>query len=264
MAYKKSDSGMAAMPSKLAKAAPVGRPRGSNKEERLATILVIARKQFSEKGYSQTTFRDVAQEAGMTHAALYSYFSSKADLYLATLIDTQEILMPEYWRAIKECKTLTERFRRIAMASAAVHDRDSTVTGFLAAVSIEIRRHPELNIVVNQNNAVFSALTAMFEEAKRNGEISASASTENLISALYGGAMGVALMKYGMRSPIMSDAMDVFVTIIECGVETLQRAHSAAAPGEGPPQVGQLQDEKPATRRRTVNSMTKAPRMSSS
>lgn len=203
------------------KPARVGRPRGSNKEAKLAQILLAARRQFAEKGYAQTTFRDVGHAVGMTHAALYSYFSSKLDLYAATLLDAQNVLLPEYLRAMEECSTLRERFRRILMASATAADRDPTVTGFLAAVPIEMRRHPELLAeLLKRNNGLYLALNGMFEDAKHNGELNSALSTETLIMAFFGGALGVSLFHYGMHSSTrLADAMAIFATLVDQGFD---------------------------------------------
>lgn len=215
--------------------ARVGRPRGSNKEAKLTQILLAARRQFAEKGYAQTTFKDIGRAVGMTHAALYSYFSSKLDLYAATLVDAQSVLLPEYLRALEECTTLRERFRRILMASAAAADRDETVTGFLAAVPIEMRRHPELLAeLLKQNNGLYQALAGMFEEAKRTGELNPELSTENLIAAFFGGALGVSLFHYGMHaSTRLTDAMAIFAVLVDQGFDIagIGPAPATARPG---------------------------------
>lgn len=209
----------------------VGRPRGSNKEVKLAQILLAARRQFAEKGYAQTTFKDVGRAVGMTHAALYSYFDSKLELYAATLVDAQSVLLPDYLQAMEECTTLRERFGRILMASARAADEDPTVTGFLAAVPIEMRRHPELLAeLLKQNNGLYLALTGMFEDAKQQGELNPALSTENLIAAFFGGALGVSLFHYGMHSATrLTDAMNIFATLIDQGFDTAGIAPAPAA-----------------------------------
>jgi AcrR family transcriptional regulator len=172
-------------------------------------------------GYEQTTFKDIGHAAGMTRTALYSYFDTKADLYLATLIDIHEEFLPDFLRTMEECKTLRERFKRIVMSSTAAHARDSNITGFLSALPIEIRRHPELNAVVRKHNTMaYQAMAAMFDEAKRNGEISTNASTVNLVSAFFGGALGVGLFHYGMQAysthtPSLNKALSVYVSMSE-------------------------------------------------
>ena len=199
----------------------VGRPRGKTRDDQLEKILAVARKHFAERGYEQTTFNAIGLEAGMTRTALYSYFDSKAKLYLATLIDIHNEFLPDFLRTLKECKTLRERFKRIVMASTAAHARDSNITGFLSAMPIEIRRHPELReVLLPQNTMTYKAMAAMFDDARRNGEISSKASTDNLVSAFFGGAIGVNLFHYGMQAysaqtPSLNKAMSVFVSMGE-------------------------------------------------
>ena len=59
------------------------------KEEAAATresVLMAALDLFSEKGYSRTTFSDIAKRIGMTRGAVYWHFENKEAL-LAALID---------------------------------------------------------------------------------------------------------------------------------------------------------------------------------
>jgi AcrR family transcriptional regulator len=205
---------------KKTKKSKVGRPRGSFKEDTLAKILPIARRFFAERGFAQTTFKDIGKELGITHAALYSYFPSKKELYLATLADTQTLLLPFYLKAIEEGATLRERIGGILMASAKAHDHDSTITGFLAAVPIELRRHQELNeLIIGQNNDVMLALEGIFAEAKEKGEIHSDASPSNLLAAIFGGGVGVALFQYGLQGDNKPDSltelMSVFVSMLD-------------------------------------------------
>lgn len=198
------------------KSVGAGRPPGSTREGTLGRLLPAARRLFAEKGYAQTTFKDVGAAAGISHAAVYSYFDSKSNLYLATLDNTQGLLLPEYLQAIANGASLRERIAGILMASAAAHDRDNTITGFLAAVPIEIRRHPELlDHLAQQHNDIFAALYAMLDEARVLGEINTDVSTDSLLSALLGGGVGVALFQYGVLGSSLSEAMEVFVQMLE-------------------------------------------------
>ncbi len=59
------------------------------KEEAQATresVLIAALDLFSEKGFSRTTFSDIAKRIGMTRGAVYWHFDNKSAL-LAALID---------------------------------------------------------------------------------------------------------------------------------------------------------------------------------
>lgn len=199
----------------------VGRPKGQNRDAMLATILTIARRHFAEKGYAQTTYIGIAQDAGISHTAIYSYYESKADLYLATLIATQEQFLPDFIQAMEETETLRERFHRLMMISAKAHAQDDSITGFLSGVPIEMRRHPELNTALSQqNDAVFAMMATMFDEAKKSGELATNASTINLVSAFFGGTIGVALFEYGVQVTSLTEAMSVFIDMIEGNIYT--------------------------------------------
>ena len=53
-------------------------------QEGRAKIRAVAERQFTERGFDQTSMRSIAQELGWTATALYRYFPSKDDLLAAT------------------------------------------------------------------------------------------------------------------------------------------------------------------------------------
>ncbi|HEY9034603.1 MAG TPA: TetR/AcrR family transcriptional regulator [Pseudomonadales bacterium] len=204
------------MAGKKTAGAKMGRPKGSSKEDTLARLMPEARRQFADKGYAQTTFKDIGKALGVSHAALYSYFPAKKELYLATVADAQALLLPYYLEALEAGGSLKSRISHILLATAREHDRDSSITGLLAAVPIEIRRHPELyEALIDENNVLMRALEDIFEQAKRSGEIAVDASAQDLVAALLGGGVGVALFQYGLQRPDLSATMAVFVALIE-------------------------------------------------
>jgi len=58
--------------------------------ERRAQILRSARSIFIEKGYLAARVEDVARRAGLSKGAVYFYFSSKRELFLALVRDEHE------------------------------------------------------------------------------------------------------------------------------------------------------------------------------
>ena len=59
----------------------LGRPRGgARKEDRLEDVLVVAARLFRERGYRATGLDQIADELGVTRAALYYYFDTKQEL----------------------------------------------------------------------------------------------------------------------------------------------------------------------------------------
>jgi AcrR family transcriptional regulator len=63
------------------------RPAGSGTRE---TIVSTAREQFAERGYDRTTFRSVAQAAGVDPALVVHYHGSKAGLFRDALSLTRD------------------------------------------------------------------------------------------------------------------------------------------------------------------------------
>lgn len=62
-----------------------------------AEILAAARTLFASRGFSATTIRAVATDAGVDPALVHHYFGAKDDLFLAALelsVDPRDVLLP--------------------------------------------------------------------------------------------------------------------------------------------------------------------------
>ena len=67
----------------------LGRPSQGDAAETRQRILDEARRAFTTRGYDNTTNREIADGAGITAAAIYHYFPSKVDLYVAVFSSVQ-------------------------------------------------------------------------------------------------------------------------------------------------------------------------------
>jgi AcrR family transcriptional regulator len=79
----------------------VSRSRGPGRRpgspDTRAAILAAARASFAARGYTGTTVRAVAAEAGVDPALVHHYFGTKDDLFLAALelpVDPREVTAP--------------------------------------------------------------------------------------------------------------------------------------------------------------------------
>ncbi len=63
------------------------RPRSDLRERILDTALEL----FNEEGYDKTSLREIAERLGVTKAALYYHFKSKADILLALHLRLHEL-----------------------------------------------------------------------------------------------------------------------------------------------------------------------------
>ncbi|ENB4166688.1 MULTISPECIES: TetR/AcrR family transcriptional regulator [Stenotrophomonas] len=68
--------------------------RADRNEQRIAQILQAALQCFLEKGFHQTSMRDIAQEAGVSLGNLYNHFPGKEAIILAVAVAESEELAP--------------------------------------------------------------------------------------------------------------------------------------------------------------------------
>jgi AcrR family transcriptional regulator len=65
--------------------APVKAARARNANASREALLDSGRKLFSERGFDNTTVRDIGEDAGVDPALIARYFGNKMNLYLATI-----------------------------------------------------------------------------------------------------------------------------------------------------------------------------------
>ena len=80
-------------------------------EETRTRILDAALRLFRERGFENTTMRDVAAEAGVATGAAYYYYRSKEDLVMAFYLRTDEETRDEFAKAVASSKELRKRLR---------------------------------------------------------------------------------------------------------------------------------------------------------
>ncbi|HKD99226.1 MAG TPA: TetR family transcriptional regulator, partial [Micromonosporaceae bacterium] len=92
-------------------------PRLSREERKTQTrerLLETARDVLLERGYNAATLDGIALAAGVTKGAVYSNFSSKADLFLAVLDARSRRRTPAFERARAAAGTLDDLARQHA------------------------------------------------------------------------------------------------------------------------------------------------------
>ncbi len=124
----------------------LGRPPASDSAETRARILEAARASFAELGYEATTNRTLAARAGITTGAIYHYFESKAQTYVAVHGEVRRLVYGRFAAAAAaaEPATFLGRVEAVLEEAHALNVEDPTLARFLAAVRTDIGRHPEL------------------------------------------------------------------------------------------------------------------------
>jgi AcrR family transcriptional regulator len=194
----------------------VGRPQGSNREQTIDNILRSALRCFTAKGYANTTFKDVAKGAGITHAAIYQYFPSKAALYAGTVDAIYSKLLPSMRRLANEKSSLREQVTALLTAAVELHEAEPNVTAFLSAVPMESARQQELKNYFNTRDSRFiEAIRTMIEQAKASGEIAADVDAETLLMVMVGSLIGMLLYQHADQSVALESALNCFSRLLD-------------------------------------------------
>ena len=69
----------------------LGRPCDTDAGETRKLLVKEARRSFADVGYDATTNRALAQAAGITTGAIYHYFPSKLDMYVAAYAENLSV-----------------------------------------------------------------------------------------------------------------------------------------------------------------------------
>lgn len=153
----------------------LGRPPATDSLETRQRILDVARREFAVQGYEVTTNRQIAARVGITTAALYHYFPSKADLYVAVLDDTENSVVSRFRSVAERVDSLADRLAIVLDESHAMNSEDPSLAQVLASFRIDERRHPELrDAIAGRDRPVARFFTDMVDAAVDRGEIEPS------------------------------------------------------------------------------------------
>lgn len=121
-------------------ASPRGRPKGDKRQRTRAALMDAALALTREKGFEQTTLKEVAERAGMTTGAIYGNFRNRDELFMA--------LAERQWAAIRPRFTPGMTFRDLMRATAeaviaALPERREAAVGALTFRAYALR-HEEV------------------------------------------------------------------------------------------------------------------------
>lgn len=189
-----------------------------NGTSRREELLAIAARLFAERGFKNTTVRDIAEAAGILSGSLYHHFDSKESM-VDELLDTFQTALWEQYDAITD-SDLSPRARLEAVVRAsfdAIDHHHSEVAIFQndAAYLMTFERFAYLH----ERNVRFRELwTGLLEAGVRSGELRADLDVE-LVYRFLRDTVWVAVRWYrpgGELSP--SDVADQYLKILLEGI----------------------------------------------
>ena len=178
----------------------LGRPIQGDAAETRERILDEARRAFTTRGYDNTTNREIAQGAGITAAAIYHYFPSKVDLYVAVFVSVQAKVFDAFDAAVASRRTFLEKFDAIFDAMCDLGDHDPMLASFVVGVITEASHHPELRKALAKlppRQELF--LSGLCTTAKERGELPESLRVQSAVDAMSGVIAGFSRLAVTVR-----------------------------------------------------------------
>ncbi|HEX7833048.1 MAG TPA: TetR family transcriptional regulator [Thermoanaerobaculia bacterium] len=108
-------------------------------EETRNRILDAALRLFRERGFEQTTMRDVAAAAGVATGAAYYYYRSKEDLVMAFYLRTDEEARETFANAVGASKDLKKRIAGLIEAKFAQFEEHRNLLTTLLKAGVDPR-----------------------------------------------------------------------------------------------------------------------------
>ncbi|MEU8973355.1 TetR family transcriptional regulator [Streptomyces monashensis] len=94
--------------------------RDRKKAATRSTLLRTATRMFAERGYQDTTVKDIAAAAGVTERTFFRYFPSKEDLVFAEILDFVPLVQREILRRPADEPPVTAVLHSLLAAAAGV------------------------------------------------------------------------------------------------------------------------------------------------
>ncbi len=169
----------------------LGRPKDVASAETHQRLLSEARRAFARDGFDAATNREIAEAAGITAGAIYHYYPSKLELYVAVYKQVQHLVYDTFDAAVAAHVTLVDQFCAVLDAAVAQNRRDPSIAGFVVGVAAAAERHPELvQRLANARSVSTRFVHRLIDDADRRGELAPDVSAqavEDLINAVLGG-----------------------------------------------------------------------------
>lgn len=177
-------------------------------EETRRRIFEAALNLFRERGFAETTMRDIAREAGVALGAAYYYFDSKDAIVMVFYERTQEELAPLVDEALSQAHGLKDRLHAVIAIKLKYCEPNRRLLGALAA-HID-PQHP-LSPFSELSRHIRDADTAFFEHALERARVKVPDDLQpHLPRLLWLYQMGLLLFWVYDRSPQQQRTLQLF------------------------------------------------------
>ena len=149
----------------------LGRPADSDSTDTRERIITCACNKFASEGFEGTTNKDIAAQAGISSAALYHYFPSKSDLYVAVCDYISAIFEEVFQRVSVADPRLENRLTMLLAENGKIGRVTPSIVGFITGISAVVKKHPEVARGADAFSAGFRRLTLDLIETATEKEV---------------------------------------------------------------------------------------------
>jgi AcrR family transcriptional regulator len=137
---------------------------------RRAELLAIAARLFATRGYSQTTVRDIADEAGILSGSLYHHFDSKEAMLSEILREFMDGLLEQFSAIRDEGGSPRESLDGLVRSSfRSIHDRPHQVALYQNESGL-LAHLPDFDFVLRTSRKIESVWLQVLAAGRESGE----------------------------------------------------------------------------------------------
>lgn len=171
----------------------LGRPPATNSAETRERILRVARERFAVLGYSSTTNQDIADDAGITTGAIYHYFGSKRDLYVAVFEEVEERVFERFRAVAERPGSFVDKLVRVLDESVAINREDPSIASFFVTVPVDSMRNSDLaGLAARQGTDSIRFFRPLVEEGVERGDIGPGVDPRDVVNMIIAMTSGLA------------------------------------------------------------------------
>jgi AcrR family transcriptional regulator len=183
-----------------------GRPSAAASAATRERILCAACERFAASGYGRARNQEIAAAAGVTSAALYHYYDSKAELFAAAWRYGLALVSRAYGEAAAGPGGAVDRLCAMVEANVALNRAHPGLADFFASAPLEVMRHPELAARLAGAGAEVPGLfRGVLEDGVRSGELPPDLAVETVVRLVTAASYGLTWFHGLLASPAEHD-----------------------------------------------------------
>lgn len=154
-----------------------GRPRrrisNGKVSARRAELLALAAELFATRGYSHTTVRDIADEAGILSGSLYHHFDSKEAMLREILLDFMENLSTQFAEVVERGESPRDSLDGLVRSSfLSIHERPHQVALYQNEAGL-LAHLPDFEFVSKTSRGIEAVWLQVLAAGRESGDFRA-------------------------------------------------------------------------------------------